>query len=278
MSEAASEAVRAAQVYYDSNDADQFYFNIWGGEDIHIGLYESPADSVRVASGRTVARMAQELSDLPAGARVLDVGAGYGGAARYLAKERGLHVTCLNLSETQNRRNRELTQAAGLAQQVEVVQGDFEALPFEARSFDAVWSQDAILHSGNRPKVLREVARVIRSRGHFVFTDPMQADDCPQGVLGPVLARIHLDSLGSFAFYREQLKELGFVELRVVPLTAHLGRHYSRVHDELSRRYDSMVQLASRDYVDRMLTGLGDWTTAQAQGHLAWGILHFRAA
>ena len=25
--------------YYDSSDADQFYELVWGGEDIHIGLY-----------------------------------------------------------------------------------------------------------------------------------------------------------------------------------------------------------------------------------------------
>ena len=39
-SAARSTAVEVAERYYDSSDADSFYAEIWGGEDIHIGLYE----------------------------------------------------------------------------------------------------------------------------------------------------------------------------------------------------------------------------------------------
>jgi sarcosine/dimethylglycine N-methyltransferase len=141
-----------------------------------------------------------------------------------------------------------------------------------------VWSQDAILHSGNRERVLKEVHRVLRPGGQFIFTDPMQADDCPPGVLEAVLARIHLQSLGSFQFYREALDGLGFEEVRCVPLTEHLVRHYSRVRVELSSRYDEMVRVSTKAYVDRMIEGLGHWIEAGRRGHLSWGILHFRRA
>ncbi len=276
MSEAAAVA-QVAEDYYDSRDADEFYFRIWGGEDIHIGLYETPDQAVRDASRATVARMADQLQGVGANTRILDIGAGYGGAARYLASRFGCHVTCLNLSETQNNRNRDMTRAARLDGQVDVVHGNFEDLPFKDATYDVIWSQDAILHSGNRPRVLDEVARVLRPDGQFLFTDPMQADDCPPGVLGPVLARIHLDSLGSFAFYRQLLSERRFTEVNVIDLTQHLGRHYGRVRKQLSSNYDEMVRLASKDYVDRMLGGLEHWVNAEKDGYLAWGILHFRA-
>src|SRR5690606_8268612 len=96
-------------------------------------------------------------------------------------------------------------------------------------SFDVVWSQDALLHSGNRKLVLEEVHRVLRRGGQFIFTDPMQSDDCPEGVLQPVYDRIHLESLGSFAFYRETAAALGFETLDAIDLTANLRRHYARV-------------------------------------------------
>ena len=32
------------EIYYDSAAADNFYFNIWGGEDIHIGIYDKTSN------------------------------------------------------------------------------------------------------------------------------------------------------------------------------------------------------------------------------------------
>ena len=76
-------ATATAQSYYNSSDADNFYFTIWGGEDIHIGLYRSGHDQIGDASRRTVQRMA-DLASLSPDSKVLDLGAGYGGALRYL--------------------------------------------------------------------------------------------------------------------------------------------------------------------------------------------------
>ena len=271
-------AVEEAEAYYDSNDADNFYSTIWGGEDIHIGIYAEPGDDIAAASRRTVERMAAALPWLSAGRTVIALGAGYGGSARYLAAGHGYNVVCLNLSETQNATNRKLTGAAGLADRVSVVHGSFEDVPEEDASFDAVWSQDAILHSGNRPRVLDEISRVLRPGGDFVFTDPMQSDTCPPGVLAPILDRIHLDSLGSPAFYREELAARGFEERSWTDLTEHMRTHYSRVAQTLQGRYDERVSRCAQEYVDNMLRGLDHWVTGADRGHLAWGIFHFAKA
>ncbi len=53
-----------AREYYNSTDADRFYATIWGGEDIHIGLYESENDSIVDASRRTVEKMAATVKNL----------------------------------------------------------------------------------------------------------------------------------------------------------------------------------------------------------------------
>merc|ERR1711964_535831 len=90
------------------------------------------------------------------------------------------------------------------------VDGSFEDIPCNDVTFDIVWSQDAILHSGNRGQVLEEVDRVLKKNGEFIFTDPMQANDCPEGVLQPILDRIHLETLGSPEFYLDQARKLGW--------------------------------------------------------------------
>ena len=276
MSERYSSVVKTAQEYYNSDDADNFYYHVWGGEDIHVGLYENQDEDIAVASERTVATMASQLKGLGQSSRVLDVGAGYGGSARWLAKKSGCHVTCLNLSESQNERNRVMTAEQGLADRIDVIDGNFEDIPAQDQQYDLAWSQDAILHSGKRERVLDEVNRILKPAGEFIFTDPMQADDCPAGVLKPVLERIHLDSLGSFAFYREQAKRLGWEEQGVSNLTPQLISHYTRVREELSKRRTALAGKVSDEYMTRMIEGLGHWITAGNNGYLAWGILHFR--
>jgi sarcosine/dimethylglycine N-methyltransferase len=271
-----SEAVERAEAYYDSGEADAFYKTIWGGQDIHIGVYQGDDEPIADASRRTVETMATRLVGVDDTSHILDLGAGYGGSARYLAKQFGCKATCLNLSKTQNALNLSLTAEAGLTDLVNVVYGDFENIPEPDNSFDMVWSQDAILHSGNRTRVLDEVRRVLVSGGQFIFTDPMQSDTCPDGVLQPILDRIQLSTLASFGFYRTELGSRGFEEANTEPLTDQLRMHYSRVGQALTDRYDEAVKISGQTYVDNMIKGLQHWVDGADRGYLAWGIMDYR--
>lgn len=272
---ATDQSIALARDYYDSAEADDFYRTIWGGEDIHVGLYDEGRD-ITAASRRTVERMAARAGTLR-NKRVLDLGSGYGGAARVLAGRYGADVTCLNLSTVENERNRELTREAGLDDKITVVDGSFDSVPFEASTFDLAWSQDAILHAPDRRAVLDEISRVLKPGGDFIFTDPMQVDALPDPTpLKPIYDRIHLPDLASFGFYREELSARGFEEVSVEELTGHMQTHYARITEELDSRRDELG--ASDAFVDRMLKGLGHWVSGAKDGLLAWGIMHFRKA
>lgn len=274
----ADNSVNTARDYYNSKDADNFYFFVWGGEDIHVGLYESEQEPIADASRRTVQRMAAKLANLNEQSRVLDIGAGFGGSMRYLARTHGCHGVALNLSEAENTRNREMNAEQGLADQIDVVDGSFEDIDYPDASFDVVWCQDAILHSGRRERVLEEVARVLKPSGEFVMTDPMQADDCPANVLQPILDRIHLETLGSPGFYRRTMTGLGLQDLGYEDHAPQLVTHYARVLMELESQEDRLVRgrIVSADYIERMKKGLTHWVDGGRNGYLAWGIFHFR--
>lgn len=275
MSSQAQAAVETARQYYNSADADAFYALIWGGEDIHIGLYERLDEDIAAASRRTVEHMAVRLGPLGGNRQVLDLGAGYGGAARYLASTYGVKVTALNLSEVENERHRKLNEEAGLTERIEVLDGDFADIPCEDGLFDIAWSQDALLHSDRRGAVFGEVDRVLKPGGQFVFTDPMQADDCPPGVLQPVLDRIHLESLGTPGFYRDRAAGLGWRDLGFSDHTPQLVNHYRRVLEETQRAGAAFGNRISAAYIERMKKGLSHWVAAGEAGHLVWGIMHF---
>lgn len=268
-------AEAVAEQYYDSGDADRFYEKVWGGEDIHIGLYQT-GGSIFEASRRTVAEMAGLPTALGRDTQVIDLGAGYGGAARWLAQQYGCHVTCLNLSRVQNARNQLRIQAEGLEQRIRVLHGSYEDIPVPDASMDLVWSQDAFLHSNKRTRILDEVLRVLKPGGELVFTDPMQADYCPPGALQAVYSRLNLRSLASIGWYQRELHKRGFAEVGIHDYSRQLRNHYAAVRENLRENYQRLANDISTSYMDRMLRGLTHWVKAADAGYLTWGILHFR--
>jgi sarcosine/dimethylglycine N-methyltransferase len=278
MEEPNNEAATTTSIYYDSKDADTFYYEVWGGEDIHVGLYESENESIFDASLRTKMTMASFLDDLSRDSRVLDIGSGFGGTSRYLAKTFGCKVVALNLSTVQNERHRQMNIQQELADLIDVIDGNFEDMPFEDSSFDIVWSQDAILHRGSRAKVISEVSRVLTGNGDFVFTDPMQSVGCPENVLQPILERLSLDSLASPQFYRDASKSHGLEEVRFEELTTHLVTHYTRVLQETQAQEHELTGSVTQLYIENMIKGLKYWIDGGNKGYLEWGIFQFRKA
>ncbi|MEM1172692.1 MAG: methyltransferase domain-containing protein [Cyanobacteria bacterium P01_H01_bin.35] len=271
-----TEAVKKAQQYYDTTETDKVYAAIWGGEHIHYGIYTKPDEPIHDASLRTVETIAQTLEKIDQNSRVIDLGAGYGGAARYLAKTYGCSLCCLNLSELQNQRNSQLNQEQSLDPLIEVIQGSFENIPYSDNSFDIVWSQDSIVHSGDRRLVFQEIKRVLKPGGEFIFTDPMESETCPPGALQPAFERLQINDMGSYRFYSQTAKELGFEELHFIDLSQNVLIHYRRFREEVEKRYNEVVKLTSTEFADRTLNSIQPWIERYEQGYMQWGILHFR--
>lgn len=180
------------------------------------------------------------------------------------------------MSEVQNKRNRELNQKEHISLAINVIDGNFESIPMPDGSVDLVWSQDAILHSGDREKVFQEVHRVLAKGGQFIFTDPMKSAACSPDVLQPILNLIHLDSLGLIEYYRKMAAKIGFKEVGVENLSANLTAHYGRVLQELTTQHHTLIRVCTEDYLATMKVGLQHWVEAGKSGHLSWGILHFQ--
>jgi len=222
--------------------------------------------------------MASLIAPITASTRILDMGAGYGGAARYLARTYGCKVTCVNLSEVENQRNREMTKEAGLEGLVEVVEGIFEHMPFQDGAFDIVWSQDAFLHSGNRACLVAEISRVLvdDKSGRVIFTDPMAAEGADSKSLAPILQRLKLENLGGLGVYKMNFDYHSFQDLVFENHTEQMVTHYGRVLEELEARQEQLKGKISDKFVQNMKVGLGHWIDGGKSGQLEWGVVHVR--
>lgn len=112
---------------------------------------------------RTTAAMA-----IQPGEAVLDVGCGPGAAVATLSR-RAKQVHGLDQSSTMIAAARRRNRRAIKAGRVELAVGTFEALPYADASFDAVLAANVMYFWQDVPKVLNEVARVLRPGGRLAL-------------------------------------------------------------------------------------------------------------
>ena len=107
------------------------------------------------------------------GARVLDLGCGYGWHCIYAVEHGAQSVVGLDLSEKMLEVAREKTASsleASLAGRVRYVRGAIEEAEFPENSFDIVLSSLALHYVKDFGSVVRQVRRCLSAGGIFVFT------------------------------------------------------------------------------------------------------------
>jgi cyclopropane fatty-acyl-phospholipid synthase-like methyltransferase len=121
--------------------------------------------------GTDAIRAAAERLGLGPASRVLEIGSGIGGPARYLAHTTGCQVTALELQRKVHALAAELTERCGLAERVLHQCGDALTCPIWAAGFDAVVSWLAVLHIPERRRLYARLARALRPGGWCYIED-----------------------------------------------------------------------------------------------------------
>jgi len=140
-------AERDAQaVRYHYNVGNDF-FELFLDESMtySCGVFSRGAQTLEQAQRTKLELVAGKL-DLEPGMRVLDVGCGWGSFAIHAAREHGVQVVGITLSEPQAARARERVAEAGLSEKIEIRVQDYRQLP--AASFDAIASIGMSEHVG----------------------------------------------------------------------------------------------------------------------------------
>ncbi len=116
-----------------------------------------------------VAKLVHRISPfvaLPAGARVLDLGAAQGVTVAALRRA-GFDAVGVEPWDEARAASDSVAEQAGLP--VEVVAGSASSIPFPDGTFQLVHAQSVMEHVPDLPAALREIARVVRPGGGFWF-------------------------------------------------------------------------------------------------------------
>lgn len=103
--------------------------------------------------------------------RILDIGSGIGGPARYFAHRFGCDVTGIDLTAEFCDVASHLTRLLGLAQRVRFVLGDAVRMPFANDSFDGAYSMNVSMNIADKAGFYREIHRVLRPDGWLLLSE-----------------------------------------------------------------------------------------------------------
>jgi ubiquinone/menaquinone biosynthesis C-methylase UbiE len=117
-----------------------------------------------------------DAAQLSPSMRVLDLGCGIGGTARYLAGTVGCTVVGVDLSPAFVDVATYLTARCGLSDRLTFQVGDALQIPSQAASFDAVFLHHVAMNIKDRGALYAEVRRIVKPEGRFAIHDVVLRD------------------------------------------------------------------------------------------------------
>ena len=117
-----------------------------------------------------------EAAGIEPSTRVLDLGCGIGGPARYLAANFGCKVAGVDLSPGFIDSAIYLTARCGLSDRVTFQVANAQHLPFEDAAFDVVFLQHVAMNIEDRAALYAEVRRIMAPGGRFATYDLVLRD------------------------------------------------------------------------------------------------------
>jgi ubiquinone/menaquinone biosynthesis C-methylase UbiE len=217
-----------------------------------------------------LARDVLDHTDIPAGARVLDVACGTGIVARTVARRMGPtgRVIGLDLSPDMLA----IAQQAAQAEELEIAwqEGSAEDLPFADSAFDLVLCQMGLMFVPDRARAVSEMHRVLTSGGRVVISTWRGLDQNPFFATLVRAARRHFDSpaleaphaLGDPAALAILLQEAGFSHVSVEPvlIEASYARPESYIALQITAMAAAIPELQRRDAaeIEALIAAIGE--------------------
>jgi len=254
-----------------------------GGFDIHFGCFRSPTDAVYEASKATNERLLTCMDwtfPVTKDSYVLDLGSGHGGISHEVAQRFGCKVMGANISPEQNKMNLAEAAKLGVGDLVDVTLKNFnDGLPEEwTGKFTHVVSCEALCHAASKPAIFKELTRVLKPGGAFVFTDIMGADGADEKVLKDFTDRNATTKMARPSEYLSILKDSGFLQPSFLDFSPHLEHYFQSQVDQIDKhKGDMMEEGVSEDYLTKWHESLSGRVAIQKEhGVFSWGVFTAR--
>jgi len=200
--------VEHIQAHYDR--LALFYWLLWG-EHIHHGYWEDE-EPPSLAQVRLIERLA-ERAGMCSGARVLDVGCGFGGASLWLAEKFACQVTGITLSPIQCWWARCRARWKNLHHRVRFLRGDVCRQTWAEATFDVLWIIECSEHLEDKRRFFENSSRWLAPGGTLALCAWTKAESLSvedeRTYIEPVCRGFLCPSLATIAEYGRWIRAAG---------------------------------------------------------------------
>ena len=173
--------------------------------------------------------------------KIIDIGCGLGGPARYFAKQFQCFITGIDITSSFVEIGNRFNKLTSMSNSVSLQVGNGEALNFENETFDGGYSQHVTMNIKNRKKFFLEAYRVLKKGTFFAFSEHGLGPE-----RNPIFPLPWADtSEMSFLLSPEStislLKEIGFYDIQIIETSEKYILGYEKMISTKPEKEESIL-------------------------------------
>lgn len=161
--------------------------------------------------------------------KVLDAGCGQGIVSMYLSKKFGCKIEGITIPPFEIEKAKFLANKLKVSNKVHYSLMDYSDLKFKDNYFNCIYTTEALSHSTNIKKTLKEFYRVLKKGGRialfeYTIAEDKNFSDYEMDTLEKVIYSSAMEGLKEFRHnkFQEKIKEIGFKNIKVENISENI--------------------------------------------------------